>query len=227
MPCRLELDRAETLRYMRMGGATPTVALEERLSRVEREVLAAARPRSFWRLEKASVGGEGGEVRLGPLSVRSNSLARTLRGCPHAFLFCGTLGADVDALLRRYSQTSAADALMAQAVATSAIEAYCNECESRLREEPAVAGEGLRMRFSPGYGDLPLATQKPLLELLDSPRRVGVVLTEALLMIPSKSVSAIIGAGPASAECANLHCTARCRGCGMGDCQYRRREPTN
>lgn len=235
MPCRLKLDRAETLRYMRMGGRAPTPELEERLSRVEREVLSAARPRSFWRLERVAFGEEEGEVRIGPLATKSRSLARTLRGCPHAFLFCATLGAEVDALLRRYSQTSAADALMAQAAATSAIEAYCDECESRLREEPAVAGESLRARFSPGYGDLPLAMQRPLLELLDSQRRAGVVLTDALLMIPSKSVSAIIGSGPAPTKCAppnspSVPSTAKstspnspsgCAACAMPNCQYR------
>ena len=212
-------DRAEVLRYLRMGGAEPDAVLAERLARVEREVLAACRPASYWRLEPLVFGAGPGELRIGPLDVKSCALARTVRGCRHAFLFCATLGAGVDALLRRYSQTSGADALMAQAVATAVLESYCDDCEAELRAEPAVAGECLRFRFAPGYGDLPLETQRPLLAVLDSARRAGIVLTETLLMVPSKSVSAIIGAGPEPTDPPHAGCAA----CGKIDCAYRRR----
>ena len=39
----------------------------------------------------------------------------------------------------------------------------------------------------------PLDYQRTLLAFLDTPRKIGVSLTDALLMVPSKSVSAIIG----------------------------------
>lgn len=213
----MEIDRAETLRYLRMGGAEPDAAFVRRLARVEEAVRAACRPAAYWRLETVAPGAEPGDLALGPLRVRSRDLARVLAGCRHAFLFCATLGADVDALLRRLSQTSGADALMAQAAATAAIESWCDACEAKLLAEPTVAGERLRMRFSPGYGDLPLAVQRPLLDVLDSARRVGVVLTETCLMIPSKSVSAVIGAGPAAAA----RPAAGCGACSRKDCEYR------
>ena len=214
----MTIDRAETLRYLRMGTTEPDAELTRRLARVESEILASCRPVAYWRLESIAVGAEPGQLAIGPLEVRSCGLSRVLQGCRHAFLFCATLGAGVDALLRRYSQTSGADALMAQAVATAAVEAYCDECQARLLAEPAVKGEFLRMRFSPGYGDLPLETQRPLLQILDSGRRAGIVLTETFLMIPSKSVSAIIGVG-AKPE-ADL--PIGCRVCAKKDCEYRK-----
>lgn len=214
----MTIDRAETLRYLRMGAVEPDAVLAARLDKVETEVKAACRPVAYWRLETVAPGAEPGGLKIGPLAVRSCALARVLHGCRHAFLFCATLGAGVDALLRRYSQTSGADALMAQAVATTAIEAYCDSCRDRLQAEPAVAGEQLRMRFSPGYGDLPLETQRPLLQILDSGRRTGIVLTDTLLMIPSKSVSAIIGVGPAP----TTSYPSGCKGCSKIDCAYRR-----
>ncbi|MDO4366951.1 MAG: vitamin B12 dependent-methionine synthase activation domain-containing protein [bacterium] len=213
----MKIDRAETLRYLRMGGVEPDAVLARRLARVEDEVRAACRPAAYWRLETVAAGTEAGDLVLGPLEVRSRDLARVLRGCRHAFLFCATLGAGVDALLRRYSQTSGADALMAQAAATVAIEGWCDACAEKLLAESAVAGERLRMRFSPGYGDLPLAVQRPLLQILDSARRAGIVLTETCLMIPSKSVSAIIGVGPEPAA----PCPAGCRACSKTECEYR------
>ena len=45
-----------------------------------------------------------------------------------------------------------------------------------------------------------------------------IVLTETLLMVPSKSVSAVIGAGPEPTEPPQTGCAA----CGKADCPYRR-----
>ena len=72
------------------------------------------------------------------------------------------------------------------------IEKWMDETEDEIRKELAP-GESLVSRYSPGYGDFPLAAQRTLLALLDAPRRAGVSLTDSLLMVPSKSVSAVIG----------------------------------
>lgn len=192
----MEIDRQEVLRYMRMGKALPDAELSSRIDTVSREILAAVRPASRWILVPVADNADG-SYGVGPLLLRSVDLRRTMSGCTHAFLFCATLGAGTDALLRRYGITSAADLLIAQAVAATLIEAYCDECELKMLEDPAVTGETLRMRYAPGYGDLPLATQRPLLDALDAPRRVGLSLTNALLLTPSKSVTAIIGSGKA------------------------------
>ena len=97
-----------------------------------------------------------------------------------------------DALLRRVSVMSGADALVLQAVGTAAVEEWMDCVENEIRAELAP-GETLVRRYSPGYGDFPLAAQRQLLGLLDAPRTVGVSLTDTLLMAPSKSVSAVIG----------------------------------
>ena len=59
------------------------------------------------------------------------------------------------------------------------------------------SGLAVRPRFSPGYGDLPLALQREVFAALDCPRRIGLTLSDSLLMSPTKSVTALIGAGPA------------------------------
>ena len=171
----MTVDRAEVLRYLRMGTAQPDAVLAARLDVLEKEVLAKIRPTAYWQLVPIT-GGETptGELtyRVGPLVLNSRKLWETLAGCRHAFLFCATLGAGVDALLRTCGHRSAADLVMVQAIATALIETYCDDCQDQMRAEPAVCGEALRMRFSPGYGDLPLETQRPLLTALDSARRV-------------------------------------------------------
>ena len=54
------------------------------------------------------------------------------------------------------------------------------------------AGYERTMRFSPGYGEWPLKAQEKLLPLVEADK-IGVTLTDTDIMIPRKSVSAIIG----------------------------------
>jgi len=53
----------------------------------------------------------------------------------------------------------------------------------------------LKPRFSPGYGDLPLETQREIFDVLDCSRRIGLMLNDSLLMSPTKSVTAFVGVG--------------------------------
>ena len=212
----LTVDRQEVLRYLRMGRVQPDEVLESRLSAIEKEVLSVLRPTAYWQL--VPIEGAYPSYRVGSLELTSAKLWETLRGCRHAFLFCATLGAGVDALLRRCGHRSAADLVMVQAVSTALIETYCDECQEKMLQEPAVCGESLRMRFSPGYGDLSLEVQRPLLTVLDASRRAGITLLDSLLMVPSKSVSAIIGVGPTDGKTAKHDCQA----CAKEDCAFRK-----
>ena len=79
-----------------------------------------------------------------------------------------------------------------QAIGAAMIERLMDNAEELIRQELAP-GEELISRYSPGYGTFPLSAQRELLALLDAPLSVGVSLTDTMLMVPSKSVSAIIG----------------------------------
>lgn len=187
------IDRAEALRYMRMGGAEPDAEMLRRLEPVERGVSAALRPAVCWSIAPVEVRADASGARVGSMDIDSRDLARVLAGCRRAVLFAATLGAGVDAYLRRCAMTSAADLVMAQGVAAALVESCCDEAEKAMLATDALRGAGLRPRYSPGYGDLALDVQRPLLAELDASRRAGISLTDTLLMVPSKSVSAIIG----------------------------------
>ena len=46
----MTVDRAEVLRYLRMGTAQPDAVLAARLDVLEKEVLAKIRPTAYWQL---------------------------------------------------------------------------------------------------------------------------------------------------------------------------------
>ena len=195
----MEFDGRDAARFLGVKGA-PDAALLERLAAAAAEVRAAASPRFVARLLPLRIDGDRLSFE-GAFALESRFLARHLRGCDRAFLFVATLGAGVDRLVRgREAAGAMADAALLQAVAGELADSYCEDVVAELARDPAVAGCALRHRFSPGYGDVPLSIQPAFLAAVDAPRRVGVSLTDAFLMVPTKSVSAFVGVGAADPE---------------------------
>lgn len=161
---------------------------------------------------------DGETVRFGSLTVKSKSLGKNLRGCDKIVLFGATLGIGVDQLLSRTSKTDMAKTVVLQACAAALLEEYCDECQERIRQEMESEGRYLRPRFSPGYGDFPIECQRDLVRMLDCAKSIGLTLTESCMMAPSKSVTAVIGAGRAAVRCHRQGCES----CEKLDCIYRR-----
>jgi len=107
------------------------------------------------------------------------------------FFLCGTIGAAFDQWQRRLAALSAADAYFSQQIGLMAVERVMDEMEDRLRSEVEVEGRKLLPRWSPGYGNRPLAMSRTILERLDATRRIGVSITDSDLLVPSKSVTAV------------------------------------
>lgn len=103
---------------------------------------------------------------------------------------CGTLGAEFDQQQRRLAAVSAADAYAAQLKGLEEVEKLMDSLEAEARASLA-GGEKLLPRRSPGYGELPLELSREILDKLDATKRIGVALTASLLLVPSKSVTAI------------------------------------
>ena len=121
---------------------------------------------------------------LAPLVPR-----RVFRRFGDRYLLCGTVGSAFDAWQRRLAADSAADAFIAQAIGTAAVERVMDDAETEIRAE-LVPGEKLQPRRSPGYGRMPLARNGEIIRLLDATKLIGVASTAADLLVPSKSVTA-------------------------------------
>ena len=82
----------------------------------------------------------------------------------------------------------ATEHFLTDALASAAAEALCDSVNRTIAE-----GLSLKPRFSPGYGDVPLSVQGPILRRLRADSTLGITLNEAFLMTPVKSVTAIAG----------------------------------
>ncbi len=216
----MKLDLREPLRYLGVRGE-PDPALYAQLSAAADRLTRAVTPRYVYRVFPLAFG-EGGPALEGTGLTLTGEMARgMLADCSRAVLLGCTLGAGFETLLRAEQARGMARAVLLDACGSAWVEAGCDEAEREISAR--FPGLYRTDRFSPGYGDLPLALQTEICALLDAPRRLGVQVTDSLLMNPTKSVTAVIGLSERPQP-------ARIRGCGFcnlrEDCQYRKEGKT-
>jgi len=90
--------------------------------------------------------------------------------------------------------------------------------EKRLRKNYHLAKKSVSSRFSPGYCDWALEEQFKIAKLLDF-SKIGVTLTEGCMMVPKKSISAMVAIAD---ESIFKDFVSSCTICEKQDCGYRR-----
>lgn len=186
------LNQEKILRMLRMprqadaGPQDPVfdAQLAKQVGLCEAEVRRCAHPRAVLRILPV------GE--LGPL-LEGNDIQRLLADCEEAVLMAVTLGAELEKRLMQEEVTNLSNAYVMDLCASQAVEEAADRLEGRLRERIRAEQKYLTNRFSPGYGDYPLRVQRPLLDYLNAGRAVGLTLTPTGLMVPRKSITAVMG----------------------------------
>ncbi|MEG0767205.1 MAG: methionine synthase [Clostridia bacterium] len=125
------------------------------------------------------------------VTLQGAQIRAHLAGCSRCILLAVTLGAAVDACIRRAQVVDVLQAVLLDAAASAAIEQACEVAQTQAlqRENDFFA----TTRFSPGYGDFPLAHQADFVRLLDAQRRIGMTTTAFNVLTPRKSITAVIG----------------------------------
>lgn len=190
-------DRPEVLRYLGHRGQELGPELEGRLSAVMARAAAEVRPRWVWRVCPVAPGPEGFAVAGTGLVLPGRSMEVLLEGTRAVALLAVTCGPGPDAVAARDAGRDPVGALVYDACAIDLVEQGADACNAAVDAWAASSGLAPTRRYSPGYGDLPLAVQPALLDALDAGRRLGVELTDSLLMVPMKSVTAVVGLRPA------------------------------
>lgn len=212
-PRLTELNDNEILMYLGHRGQKVPEDLVRQIEICKERVMKAARPRFVWRRVSYR------DHRAEDLLLPGKDIENLMEQCGEAVLVAATLGPEIDQITRKYEVVDAADALIMDACASVAIENVCNHFEEDLREEITGEGKFLTDRFSPGYGDLPLEIQKDLCRMLNASRRIGLTVSESMLMVPCKSVTAVIGI----ADQPQPHRASGCEVCNLfRTCEFRK-----
>lgn len=207
----------EVLRYLGYHGADADEHVASQIAFVSKETAAAATSKNVFGVWDCQT--ESDTVILGEIKIKSGNLARHLNGCTHAVLLAATLGTGADTLIRKYTATDMEKALIAQAVCTAMIENYCDCVVCEAAQSPVLDGLYPTTRFSPGYGDFDISWQKDMLKLLNCEKQIALTLTDGYMLVPSKSVTAIVGFGK---ERTDINEEKKCVHCTNIQCAYRK-----
>ena len=220
------IDKSEALRYLGHKGQTVPDDLSALIDDCMEQCMSAARPRQVSRRFDLAAEADGLELAGTGLVLPGRDISDHLTGCSACLLMAATLGVDMDNLIKRYESVDLTRSLILDACAASLIESVCDEAEAALRRQAEGEGKGLTSRYSPGYGDLPLDIQPRFTAVLDTVRRIGLCCSRTYILLPRKSVTAVMGitGRPSIGPAVRQGCGRNCAECKLTDCYYRKEE---
>ncbi len=201
------VSKAEAARYMGVRGI-PDEKVSELLERAEKLVIESVEPKYVYRFANIEECENGIEIEETSILLTGNSIRSHLKECSRIVLFAATLSAEADKLIRQTAVENVALSLAVDCICSAAVEQVCGCVEEEIFSK--IPETFRTWRYSPGYGDLPIELQSSLLKLLNAERRIGLTSTNNSLLIPTKSVTAIIGISDKPLEKAKTGCSS-CR----------------
>ena len=173
------IDRKKWLETLHVRGVDDSV-LMAKLDEAEHMLISHAAPKAIYRV-----------MDIDEVSTCGFSIKKHLEGCDRVAVMGLTLGLGIDNLLRKTQIKDMAMTVILDCGASVLVEQLCDEFEDIIREE--TGEKYMTFRFSPGYGDYPITEQSRIIRYLDASRKIGLNVTSNSLMIPRKSVTALIG----------------------------------
>lgn len=220
----MELNKQEVLRYLGYKRKQPlTPEVDAIIHEMMEEVQRVSNPRYDYKIFPIAVHEEEQTIEVvgTKLVFTSKSAFNHLKKAQKVMLLACTLGIEIERQIRIYEVTDMTRAMVLDSCCTEYIEKICDLAECDIQETADKEQLTLNRRFSPGYGDLPLTIQPDFLQVLEADRKLGINLSETLLMIPRKSVTAFAGLFADEKEARPRRKRPDCLDCQAVDCQYR------
>lgn len=200
---------------------TPVSSYEPFLAELE-EVIAIGRniskARALFRIsDTVSIGKKEFSIYNVQFNCGSK-IARQLKNAEQIIVFVCTSGHGITQQYKEYIRTNElVKAYFVDILGNIVVEKAMDIIQGRISEEMKTRGINITNRYSPGYCNWNTDEQAKIFSILpDNP--CGVRLTQSSLMIPSKSISGVIGCGK------NVKYTAYgCQLCELEMCIYRKK----
>lgn len=189
--CRV--DRSEALRYLGYADQALDPGIVARMEDMFALCEETARP--SWCFDVFPVEMRDGEARLrnSALTLSIDGTLQPLARMEACAIMACTIGFAHDREERRLAIAQPTEALMFDAAGSSLVERCAASCERAIREQAFQSELHAGQRMSPGYGDFPLGFSHDIVRALDVGKRLGISVTDADLLAPLKSVTAIVG----------------------------------
>lgn len=185
-----KINKFEALGYMGVKGGK-TLDLMSEMSEIEKELLSLYSPMYCYKKYSISFCKEGISLDGTSINLCGEDIKNHLLSCNEIILMACTISFKVDKYIKLLQLTDMKKALMADSLASALIEQVCDLSELEIKK--LYPNASMTTRYSPGYGDFDILMQKSLSDLLNTQKNIGLFVNESYMMVPSKSVIAVIG----------------------------------
>lgn len=213
----VKITKKEVYRYLGYGKIFPSDEVSVLIDECVDEFNKFVNYKACYTKVDISIDEQNEIIDFGFMQVKSHSLVINLRGCKSAYIFAATTGAMAERLIMKQNRLSPLKGIITDSIGSASIEDFCDLLNKMLTDLASESGKFLRPRFSCGYGDFPLEFQPEILKFLDSSRKIGLNITDNLMMTPIKSVTAVAGISDLPTKC-----RTGCVNCEKTDCEYRK-----
>lgn len=189
----INIDENEVLRYLGYKGQKIEEELLLKIQDTIEEGKKLFAPKIIYKEYPIKILENGVEVVGTTLVLEGNDIKKLLIDSNRCILMAATIGNYIEKKIRLYERIDLTRAMILDSVSITAAEDLCDKVCDLIEKDIIEGFEELTFRYSPGYGDLSLNIQKNFIEVLDATRKIGVNVSEHMLLFPRKSVTAIVG----------------------------------
>lgn len=190
---KLYINKAEVLRYLGGRGQKLEDNMKLLIDECIEEIKEYINFKYTYKIFNVKLENEGIKLHTSNLIFKGSDIKQHLKDSSKCAVLALTLGGLVDTKIRYYEKINLTKSLILDACATTAVEWVCDEVENIIKRDAEKEGYGITYRYSPGYGDFPIDIQPEILNHLEAQKKIGLTATETNILIPRKSVTAIIG----------------------------------
>ncbi|MGI6093414.1 MAG: methionine synthase [Veillonellaceae bacterium] len=219
-PTLTSIDIAETRRYA--GLAKKPDFQTTMLEAICFEAQLLATPRASWSIYPYD-SCRGLILSQPKLELTGKSIKKHLTAAVDIAVLSVTVGEKIEQTVTDYfGQGRYTEALLLDAAATTAVEMAADQINSIIVQEAQKNGLTAISRFSPGYDDWNITVQPTILQLSQG-ETIGITTTSSCMLIPRKSITAVIGLLPTDVKPnPPEHNNHNCQSCSQDDCSFRK-----
>ena len=214
----MEIDKKEVLRYLGYKNQNIDKNMTDLINVCAEEIIDISKASSVYEIFDIERKNDKLFLLGSTLVLKDKDIKDLLINSNKCVVMAATLGTAVDSKLAYYSRFDITKGVIMDACASTAIEYVCDELQDEIIRNALKEDLYITTRYSPGYGDFAIDNGAEILNVLDAYKKIGLSITENSIMLPRKSVTALIGLSRTK----NLKNHTGCSSCKNVGCEFRK-----
>jgi len=155
---------------------------------LKEKLMSVCKPLYIYNKYSVKKNEQGVEISGTGVILKGSSVNKFLKDSDEIFLTAVTLGFESERFITNTQKVSLSEGLLADIIASAYIDEACDVLEFELSQNYKI-----NRRFSCGFGDFSIDVQPDILKILDTQKTIGLYCNENNIMLPRKSLTAVIG----------------------------------